>query len=136
MEIIKNLVVDSFNGLSVKDIPLFILQLMVAGVLAYVVQLLINKKLKNEILNHAPIIAISIALVVSIVKYSLPFAILALPILMWLKPKSEANSFSKVALLIIGVIGIGCGVGSIIQTVLGVIVLGGLFFIAPVKIEE
>ena len=136
MEVIKNLIIDSFNGMSLRDLPLFFLQLLVAGFLGYVFQFIVNKKLKKEVVSNAVIIAVGLALIASITKYSLPFVVLALPVIMWLKPKEGEGKFAKIGLLIVGIIGIGCGVGSVVQTILGVMVLSGIILLTPLKANE
>lgn len=136
MELIKNMLIDSLNGFSAKDIPLFLFQILVAGLLAHLFQIIINKKWKSGVICNSALIATTIAILASIVKYSLPFAILALAILLWLKPKQDDNVISKITLLIIGLIGVGCGVGSVALTILGVIVLSLIILFTPLKSDE
>ena len=81
-------------------------------------------------------IAITIAVLSAIVKYSLPFAVLALAVLLWLKPKSNDSFISKIALFVVGFIGVGCGVGSVILTALGTFILLFIVIFTPLKTDE
>ena len=136
MEIIKNILIDSLNGFSAKDIPLFLFQILMAGLLAHLFQIVINKKWKTGVICNSALIATTLAVLAAIVKYSLPFAVLGLAIVLWLKPKQDDSIISKIALLIVGLIGVGCGVGSVALTILGVIVLSLIVLFTPLKSDE
>jgi hypothetical protein len=136
MEIINKLLIDSLNGFAVNDIPLFFFQLLTAGLFAHLFQLLINKKWKNNIISNAALISTSVALIASMVKYSLPFAVLALAVLIWFKPNKDETLISKITLLITGIIGVGCGVGSVFQTGLGIIVIMFIILMTPIKTKS
>jgi len=134
MNLIKNILIDSLNGFSVKDIPLFIFQILVAGFLAHIAQVLINKKFKTAVICNSALIAVSITVLASIVKYSLPFAVLGLGIILLFKSnKTDEPVISKVALLIMSLIGLGCGVGSVVQTIVGAIFIMLIILFTPLK---
>ncbi len=136
MGTIKNILIDSLNGFSAKDIPLFIFQILVAGLLAHLFQIIINKKWKTGVICNSALIATTLAILSAIVKYSLPFAVLALAVIVWLKPKSTDSTISKIALVIVGLIGVGCGVGSVALTILGTIILFLIILFTPLKSDE
>ena len=136
MGTIKNILIDSLNGFSAKDIPLFIFQILVAGLLAHLFQIIINKKWKTGVICNSALIATTLAILSAIVKYSLPFAVLALAVIVWLKPKSTDSTISKIALVIVGLIGVGCGVGSVALTILGTIILFLVILFTPLKSDE
>ena len=134
MDLIKNILIDSLNGFSVKDIPLFIFQILVAGFLAHIAQVLINKKFKTAVICNSALIAVSITVLASIVKYSLPFAVLGLGVILLFKSnKTDESVMSKVALLIMSLIGLGCGVGSVVQTIIGAIFIMLIILFTPIK---
>jgi len=133
MDLIKNILIDSLNGFSAKDLPLFIFQILVAATLAHLTQLLLNKKWKEAVICNSALMAISITVLTSIVKYSLPFAIMGLAVVLLFKRNKEESLISKVAMLIVGVIGVGCGVGSVIQTIVGVILILLVIVFTPLK---
>ena len=133
MDLIKSILIDSLNGFSAKDLPLFIFQILVAATLAHITQLILNKKWKEAVICNSALMAISITVLTSIVKYSLPFAIMGLAVVFLFKRNKEESLISKVAMLIVGVIGVGCGVGSVIQTIVGVILILLVIVFTPLK---
>jgi len=136
MDVIKNILIDSLNGFSIRDIPLFIFQILVAGILAHVTQMVINKKWQQGVICNSALIAVSITVLTSIVKYSLPFAVMGLAVILLFKPNKEESTISKIALLGVGIIGVGCGVGSVIQTIIGVIFMLLIVLFTPLKESE
>ena len=133
MELLKEIFVDSLNGFSTKFIPFFLFQLLVAGLLGHLLQKIVNRKFETEIVHYAGLLAMSIALLTSLVKYSLPYAVVGSAILFFLM-RSKENSFNQiVALFLVRLIGVGCGVGSIVQTGLGFSVLIAVLIFTPVK---
>ena len=137
MDLIKNILIDSLNGFSANDLPLFIFQILVSGFLAHVTQVVINKKFKTGVICNSALIAVSITVLASIVKYSLPFAVLGLGLILLFKSnKQNESTLSKVALLIMGLIGLGCGVGSVIQTIIGVVFILLIILFTPVEKSE
>jgi hypothetical protein len=136
MEMIKEILIDSFNGFSVRMIPLFLLQLIFSGLLAYVFQWLFKKKTGSSQKDAVPL-TMAIALITSIVKYSLPFAVLGGALIMMLGARSNRSSSELFQLLILGIIGVGCGVGSIVQTTIGFVLLCVILIFTPlVKSDE
>ncbi len=133
MEFLKNLIIDSFNGFSPKLIPLFILQLLVAGFLAYLLQKVVNRKFDKEIITHAVIIAVGIALIAAISKYALPLAVLSSSAIIILGLRQQTDKNDLLGLFLTVVIGIGCGSGYLVLTCLGLIVLLPIIFLLPIK---
>lgn len=137
MDLIKSILIDSLNGFSAKDIPLYIFQILMAGFLAHLIQILINKKFKTGVICNSALIAVGIAVVASIVKYSLPFAVLGLGLMLLLKSnRQDEKVISKIALFIIGLIGLGCGVGSVVQTIIGAVFIMLIILFTPVEKSE
>ncbi|MEX1000907.1 MAG: hypothetical protein WDZ35_02210 [Crocinitomicaceae bacterium] len=139
MEMIKNLLIDSLNGFSPDYILFFLFQLLVAGFLGHLFQIILNRKFKSEVLRNAALIAVGVALITSVSKYVLPFAVLAAAAIIVLamnrKDKSEIGS---IALFLVVSVGVGCGVGSVIQTFIGAILLFLILLFLPMKdnVEE
>ena len=52
MELLKNIFIDSLNGFALSDVPLFLFQIICATVLAYILQILLNKKFNESISKH------------------------------------------------------------------------------------
>ena len=122
MNFIKNIFIDSMNGMSLSHLPLFIFQILMAGFLAHLFQLFINKKSKTELIQNSALISIAFCVLVSLVKYSLPFSVIGLSVVMlFSNSQKDASFWQKISLLILGIIGIGCGVGSVVQTLVGVL---------------
>jgi hypothetical protein len=136
MDLIKNILIDSLNGFSAKDIPLFIFQILIAGILAHLVQLVLNKKWKESVVCNSALIAVVLAVLTSIVKYSLPFAVMGLAAVLLFKNNKEESTISKIGLLIVSIIGVGCGIGSVIQTIIGVIFILLIIMFTPLKNNE
>ncbi|MCB9223447.1 MAG: hypothetical protein H6582_04655 [Crocinitomicaceae bacterium] len=133
METIKNLLIDSLNGFSPKFIPFFLLQLLVAGLLSYALQKLLNRKFKEEILDKAPVLAIGLTVLVAITKYSLPFSVLAAAAIILLGVSRERGKDQLTGLFLVAMISIGCGVGSVFLTFLGAIILFTTIIFLPLK---
>jgi hypothetical protein len=137
MDLIKNILIDSLNGFSARDIPLYIFQIIIAGLLAHITQILINKKFQTAVICNSALIAAGITVIASIVKYSLPFAVLGLGLMLLLKSnKKEETVISKIALFIIALIGLGCGVGSVVQTIIGAVFIMLIILFTPVEKSE
>ena len=95
MDLIKKIIFDSLNGMSLDNLPLFIFQILMAGLMAHIFQIFINKKTKSNIINNGGLLAVSICVLASIVKYSLPFSILGLGVLLLLKSNKEESALKK-----------------------------------------
>ena len=136
MNFVQNLLIDSLNGFSLRFIPLLIFQLLVAGCIGYLVQLMVNKKFKSKIIERAALLAPIVALLASIAKLSLPFSVIAGSVILILGIKTKLESNNHVlSWIFIVLIGFGCGVGSIVQTVVGVMVIGMILIFIPLKPE-
>lgn len=132
---IKQIIIDSFNGFSPADIPLFIFQLLMAGLLGFAVQFIFNKKLEtSERLQNSITIAIMVALTVALSKVYLPFAIVAAVIILLLgKALKKESLLANMGIIVLLIAAAGCGFGSIVQTVIGIGVLLFLTILAPVN---
>lgn len=135
MELIKSIFVDSLNGFSPKLIPLFLFQLLTAGLLGYVFQKLINRKFDHKIIENGTLIALGIAFIAAISKNSLPFSVLAAAVILVVGLSGQKDKHTALGFFVIAVIGVGCGVGSVIQTVIGAIVLALVLLFLPMKSE-
>jgi len=133
MELLKEIVADSLNGFSLKFIPFFLFQLLVAGLLGHLLQKIVNRKFGSDMIQYAGLLAIAIALLTSLVKYSLPFAVIGAAVLFFLARYKEQSSAQLLGLFLIGLIGVGCGVGSVLQTGLGFCVLITVLIFTPLK---
>jgi len=133
MKMIENIFVDSLNGFPLSQIPLFIFQLLCAAIGAHILQIILNKKLKESVLSHSALIALSVALISSIVKYSLPFSVLGAAVILLLFQRKEKSKLETIANVFVVLIGVGCGVGSVIQTIIGCILLFAILLFTPLK---
>lgn len=133
MELIKEILIDSLNGFSPKFIPFFLFQLLVAGFLGHILQKIVNRKFGADIIQYGGLIALSVALLVSFVKYSLPFAVIAAAVLFFLTRSKEFSFHQVLGLFLVGLIGVGCGVGSIVQTGMGFVVLIAVVLFTSMK---
>lgn len=136
METLKSILVDSLNGFSPKYIPLFIFQLLMAGFLGLLMQQLLNRKFKTKIISNGTLIAVGIALIAAISKNSLPFAVLAAAAMIILAIQKQREQHAAIALFIISLIGVGCGVGSVVQTLIGSAVIAVIILFLPLKDEQ
>ena len=80
----------------------------------------------------AALVAISVALLVAMVKYSLPFSVLAAAAILLLRPK-DLSLLKAAGIFLIVLVGVGCGIGSVIQTVIGFILLATVILFTPLK---
>lgn len=133
MDLLKEIFIDSLNGFPVKYIPLFIFQLLTAGLIGFVVQFLFKKKWGNYNLEQGILIAVGIATITSIVKYSLPFAIMGAVVVLLLTKNKKYEEIDVLGLVLLGIAGVGCGVGSVIQTIIAFTVIFLIIVFTPVK---
>lgn len=133
METIKQVMIDSFNGLSVDLIPLFLFQLLMAGLLGYLAEKILNRKFQQEVVSHSSLIAISVSVLASIVKYSLPGSVLAAAVILIFLKSKENTLVQVIGTFMVLVIGVGCGLGSVIQTLIGFVLLGLVILFLPLK---
>jgi hypothetical protein len=133
METIKNIFVDSLNGFALSQIPLFIFQLLCAGLLSYVLQLILNKKFKTAVAENGVVTGMGIAVLAAIVKYSVPGSILAAAIVLLFLQDKEKSKLAILGQTLILLIGVGCGLGSVVLTGLGMLVLVATILFIPIK---
>jgi len=133
MNVIQDIFVDSLNGFPVSQLPLFIFQLVVAGLLGFIIQFVLNKKSGEEPLKRGTFIAVSVAILSAIAKYSLPFAVLAAACILLLANNQKATGLQRFGLFLFVAVGIGCGVGSVVLTGVGAIALVVMIAFTPLK---
>ena len=136
MDLIKNLLIDSLNGFSPSMIPFLLFQLIVAALLGHLLQIIMNKKSGDVLLKNSALIAAGIALICAITKFSVPFAIIASALIMVLALKRNMTQAQTLGLFLVGVIGAGCGVGSVVVTVIGFLFIATILIITPIKSED
>lgn len=133
MNTLKDFIVDNLNGFAFSHIPLFIFQLLMAGILAFCFQFLYNKKFKKSLIQNSVFSAVLVAFLVSLVKGTLSFSVLgAAVILLYFKSK-EQSRLSLLGHLAILTISIGCGIGSVIQTLIGFIIISLVLIFTPLN---
>ena len=133
METIQNIFIDSLNGFALDQIPLFLFQLLCAGMGAHLLQIILNKKVGEKLLEYSALISISMALLASIVKYSVPTAIVAAAVILLLLRGKEKSKLETIGQLLVVLIGVGCGVGNVIQTILGCVIIFTIILFTPIK---
>ena len=133
MDTIKNILIDGLNGMSLSNIPFFLFQLLVAGFLGWAFQILLKKKTGNENFKNGAVISTGICLVVALVKYMLPFSVLgAAAILILLKKDKNPSLFT----FLLAVLAVGCGIGSVIPSFIGGIVIAAILLFVPLETES
>ena len=133
MNFIQDIFVDSLNGFPLNQIPLFIFQLIVAGLLGFSFQFLLNKKWGEKRLKLGVLIAVSVAILSAVAKYNLPFAVLAAAGILVLFRNVQESKMERFGQFLFVAVGIGCGVGSVVLTVIGAFVLMILLAFTPFK---
>jgi hypothetical protein len=136
MEILKDFIIDNLNGFAFDQLPLFIFQLLTAGLFAFCFQFIFNRKFKNETVQFGVLTAVIVAFLASLVKGTLSFSVLgAAAILLFFKSKSD-DKLTVLSNITFIVIGIGCGIGSVVQTGIGLIVVGIVLLLTPLKGQD
>ena len=133
MNSIKQIFIDSFNGLPLEQIPLFLFQLLMAGLMGHLLQKIANRKFGNDTIQHGGLIATGVALLTSIVKYSLPFAVIAAALILLLGKTRDQLFHQTLGLFLVALVGLGCGVGSVVQTCIGLILVSATILFIPIK---
>jgi hypothetical protein len=133
METLKQIFIDSLNGLSLDLIPLFLFQLLCAGLLGYLTEKILNRKFGIEVITHGALIALVAALLSSLVKYSVPASVIAAAVLLIFIKTRDESRLHVIGTFVVLALGVGCGLGSVIQTALGFIVLMPVILFLPIK---
>lgn len=135
MDLIKGLLADSLNGFSPAFIPFFLLQLLCAGFFALMASKMYKRKFKLEGNWNAALYGVLIALAVALSKNSLPVAVIAAAIVLLMFKVKDLERTDVFAYGFIAVIGLGCGMGSIVQTFIGLIIFILVLLFLPLKSE-
>lgn len=114
----KKILINSLNGFSANDIPMFIFQLLVAALLVRLVQLVWSKKFNAERGNYFVVMALVFTFMAIVAKYSLPFAVLSVGVILWLGKSENQTENRQLLKLIVGLIGIGVGSFNIVLTIM------------------
>ncbi len=133
MSTIQDFFTDLLNGFPTDQIPLFLFQLLCAGLAAHILQIIVNKKLGESLLEYSALIGVSAALIASLVKMTEPLAILGAAVLLLLLRGKEKGKLETIGQVMVVLIGVGCGVGSVVQTGIGWVVLFGIVLFTPLK---
>ena len=133
MNALQNFFVDNLNGFALDQIPLFLFQLLAAGLSAFVFQFLLNKKMGEVVVEYAVLTAVSVALLAAVVKLNEPTAILGAAVLVLFLRNAVESKIEAIGLVVVVLLGIGCGVGSVVLTGLGALILYALVFFTPLK---
>jgi hypothetical protein len=133
MNALQNFFVDNLNGFALDQIPLFLFQLLAAGLSAFVFQFLLNKKMGEVVVEYAVLTAVSVALLAAVVKLNEPTAILGAAVLVLFLRNAVESKIEAIGLVVVVLLGIGCGVGSVVLTGLGALILYAVVFFTPLK---
>ncbi|MFK8037216.1 MAG: hypothetical protein AB8B74_02915 [Crocinitomicaceae bacterium] len=114
----KNILINSLNGFAVSDIPMFVFQLLVALLLIRLVQIVWSKKRNLALNNTVLIIGLAFTFMAILAKYSLPFAVLSLGVLLWMGKKDNQSDSERLLNLMVGLIGVGVGSFNIVLTMI------------------
>ena len=133
MNALQNFFVDNLNGFALYQIPLFLFQLLSAGLSAFVFQFLLNKKMGEVVVEYAVLTAVSVALLAAVVKLNEPTAILGAAVLVLFLRNAVESKIEAIGLVVVVLLGIGCGVGSVVLTGLGALILYAVVFFTPLK---
>lgn len=133
MNTLQNFFVDNLNGFSLVQIPLFLFQLLAAGLSAFLFQFILNKKMGEVVVEYAVLTAVSVALLAAVVKLNEPTAILGAAVLVLFLRNAVKSKMEAIGLVVVVILGIGCGVGSVILTGLGALILYAVVFFTPLK---
>ena len=133
MNALQNFFVDNLNGFALDQIPLFLFQLLAAGLSAFFFQFLLNKKMGEVVVEYAVLTAVSVALLAAVVKLNEPTAILGAAVLVLFLRNAVESKIEAIGLVVVVLLGIGCGVGSVVLTGLGALILYAVVFFTPLK---
>ncbi len=133
MNTLQNFLVDNLNGFSLDQLPLFLFQLLAAGLSAFIFQFLLNKKMGEVVVEYAALTAVSVALLAAVVKLNEPTAILGAAVIVLFLRNAAQSKIEAIGLVVVVLLGIGCGVGSVVLTGLGALILYAVVFFTPLK---
>ncbi|MBK8925530.1 MAG: hypothetical protein IPM74_06375 [Crocinitomicaceae bacterium] len=133
MNSIKQIFVDSLNGLSLDLIPLFLFQLFSAALMAYALDFLLKKKSGEHPVEYAVLLTVGITLLTSLAKYSVALSVIGAALILLFARNKERNPLQTIALLLFALVGFGCGSASVIQTMIGFVVICLIIVFIPIK---
>jgi len=128
-QLISEFAVDHLSGFSVADIPFYIFTLCMAAIWAWVLGrfYLAGTSKTDECKSYARhllVLALGLTIAVTIVRFSIPLAIVFAGVLALIRYKLPAQSTRQFAyLFLILIVGIGCGAGHGVLTSIGLLLL-------------
>lgn len=122
MSAIQKFIADLLNGFSFQDIPLLLFQLFVAALSSWISALVLRRNQQGPAPVEMALIAAFTALLVAIVKYSIPLSVALVAVFClfsgrFISPK-EGKSGDFSAIIAAG-LGLGFGSGHVIMTGIG-----------------
>lgn len=133
MDFFKDLFLDALNGFSPRFIPLFFLQLLASAFMGHVLHLAVRKKFNDHSGSGFALLATGLCLLTTLVKYSLPFTVLAAAVILLLLGNVKRTRLQLTFLVLTGTLAVGCGIGSVVQSFLGFIVILLILLFIPVE---
>ena len=112
----KNILVNSLNGFAVADLPMFIFQVLVSLLLVRLVQLIWTKRFNVQRTNHLLIAGLAFTFLAILSKYSVPFAVLSVGVILWMGKAEQRSDNERLLYLVTGLIGVGVGSFNIVLT--------------------
>ena len=85
------------------------------------------------VVEYAVLTAVSVALLAAVVKLNEPTAILGAAVLVLFLRNAVESKIEAIGLVVVVLLGIGCGVGSVVLTGLGALILYAVVFFTPLK---
>lgn len=136
MEMIKEILIDSFNGFSPKFIPFFLFQLLTAAFMGHLLNIAAVKKFKISGTSVFVLIATLVCLLAALSKFSLTFAVLSAAVILLLLASKRDNNIEVVMTALVSAIGVGCGTGSVVQTFIGFVFVLLVIVFIPVEKQK
>lgn len=131
MDLLKELLVDSLQGMKLRDVYFVVFQISTAGVLALILKNLFNKKIeKTENLYLLVPCAVLIALFSMWTKVSVSLALGLILVVLLYRPKFNFEPKESFLFLASGMFSFGCGSGQVFLTLIGFFIVSVAMYLS------
>lgn len=126
MDIIKSLLNDMLNGMSVNDIPIYLVRLFLSGLIAFILKLIYNKAFtddKENLMRYVVGFSIVLSAVIPLAQYSISFGIIISALLILLSKNITFKSNKEVVFFVLTLfLSSTIGLGYVIYGLIGFII--------------
>ena len=131
MDLLKELLLNSLQGMKLRDVYFVIFQLSIAGILSLSLKCLFKRKIeKQDNLYLLVPLSVLVALFSMWTQLSVSLAIGLLLVVLLFRPSFNFEKKESVLFLTSGMFAFGCGSGQVFLTLIGFMVVAAIMFVS------